>query len=150
MILCRWNGCWFLSTGINRAKDICYARCSIAMPSPKHFLPLPPAGVHVQGTIVGVSEVIFFPRLYYHDLPVQPVSWHPESVDPLIRCTSMPEAGMLDHQYFQEILERSNIDHLGDPLLADGWSRPDKFVYSKVLHVDELEKIEGPVSDGSF
>ena len=120
------------------------------MPSPPKFQPVPPAGALKYGSVPLSSELIFYPELYYHGLKVWPKSWDPDSSEPVLECDAMPEDGQLEDQYFQEVLEQSSIDHGGDSLLADGWDRWDKFVYRKFIHVDELEKIEGPPPEGPF
>lgn len=94
--------------------------------------------------------ITFYPNIYYHGLKVWPLSWMPETNEPVLRCEAMPEQGDLDSEYFQEAMRRIGA-YSGEVLLvADGWRHPDKFTYQKAIHVDDLEKIEGPPPEGPF
>lgn len=120
------------------------------MPHPDGFKTLPPVGAVMYGAVPLANGIAFYPELYYHGLPVWPASWCSESAEPIVRCEAMPQEGQLDDEYFQCVLQHSTVDHRNNRLLADGWAKPDKFVYSKYVHVDDLEKIEGPPPDGPF
>lgn len=150
MILCHWNGQWFLSTGINQEKGICWLRCGKQMPRPHYFQPLPPIGAQWYGNTDDVAGITFYPNIYYHGLKVWPLSWMPETNEPVLRCEAMPEQGDLDSEYFQEAVRRTGARSGEELLVADGWSHPDKFTYQKALHIDELEKFEGPPPEGPF
>jgi hypothetical protein len=138
------EGNWYLSTGTNPQKQIAWLRAGAQMPHPDHFEPLPPIGSVVYGTIPLDDRLVFYPELFYHGLRVWPKFWRPDTREPILQCDAIPEDGSLDDAYFARTVERSTSDHRGDPLLADGWQRWDKFAYDKDIHVDELDKIAGP------
>lgn len=97
-----------------------------------------------------LDGIIFYPDLFYHGLSVAPQMWHTETIEPILCCQAMPQEGDLDDPYFVTLLKDSQRDHYGNRLLADGWTRTDKFVYEKYIHIDDLEKAEGPPPNGSF
>ena len=77
------------------------------------------------------SETLFFPTIRYRGALVYPKKWNPDSAEPLLSVVMMPwdlrEAGL-------------SIDEL----VADGWQYDQRDGGEKYVHVDELEKIDGP------
>lgn len=152
MILCYWDKNWYLSTGINRDKGICWLRAMPGSTVPEWFKPLPPLGSIFYGEVSLDETVAFYPEIFYHGLKVIPVMWHPDSDEPVLMCEAMPATIRdVSSPYFLEISRSvGGAQYAEEVMLPDGWQRPDRAVYQKYLHVDELEKIEGPPPDGPF
>lgn len=150
LILCRWNNNWYLSSGVNRAAGICWLRSGANMPRPSHFAAVPPVGSHFYGQVPLSSDIAFFPKIYYHGLPVTPLAWSADSSEPMLHCCAMPSQGQLDSPYFARVLENSGSRLDANRLVADGWLNPERGVYEKYVHVDEIEMVEGAVPDGPF
>lgn len=152
MILCRYRGDWYLSTGISRERGLCTLRCSPAMPHPRDFKPLPPVGAVLYGSVPDVEEITFFPEIRRLGYPLQPVAWHTESEEPMLKCyLSNPVVGKQIKE-FDDLAKRAReYDERIVALKVDGWHWPDpREGCEKYLHVDELEKVEGPPPDGPF
>lgn len=153
MILCQYNDKWFLSTGINQEKGICWLRCGPKMPHDETFQPLPPAGMG--GVLYGYTdhpeEVIFYPEIYYAGMKVWPQAWDWERSEPILRCLAMPNSlEDLDSDYFRKIAKEIGATYPSEILRADGWEQIGRGEYIKYIHVDDLEKIEGPPPEGPF
>ena len=149
MILCRADGHWFLVTGVNNESRTCWLRCGANMPRPQHFLPLPPAGAMFYGSVhMDQVSTLFYPSLRYHGLPVLPIGWDPIASDPILSVIASPSTlQALSDPYFQSIIAETDAAFPSQVMLADGWSRPDRAVFEKRLHVDELEKFVGPLPE---
>ena len=151
MILCQWHGDWFLSTGINWGRRRCWLRCGAKMPHNETFQPLPPVGMQLYGFADNPDSVIFYPELYYRGCRIWPQWWDSERQDPILRCIALPSnLEDLDSDYLREITRRINARYAGDVLIADGWEQIGRGEYVKFLHVDEIEKVEGPPPEGPF
>jgi len=88
------------------------------------------------------DDVLFYPLLRYQGCQVRPVSWHPESEEPLLRCAiDTNEICGLEQQEYMKRVEQ---------LRALGWHWDYREGGTKYCHVDELEKIEGPLPVGAF
>jgi hypothetical protein len=89
-----------------------------------------------------MDDITFISELRYKGLKVYPEHWHPESEEPLLLCY-MP-----------------TVMHPGEPesvwglrrerLIEEGWEDGGRDGLKGYVHVDELEKIEGPPPTGSF
>ena len=130
MMLAEWRSHWFLSTGVKHLTGECFIRSGRMMWRPETFLPVPPAGFVYYGR-APLAEVRLFPTIRYRGAFVYPKSWNPDSAEPLLSVLMMPwdlrEAGVTI-----------------DELVADGWQYDQRDGGEKYVHVDELEKIEGP------
>jgi len=151
MILCQWDGNWFLSTGINREKGICWLRCGAKMPHNETFQPLPPVGAQLYGHTDNPEDVVVYPEIYYRGCRVWPQAWFTESAEPILKCHATPDNfDDLDSEYFREIARRINAQFPSEVMMADGWYQIERGVFEKLIHVDNLEKIEGPPPEGPF
>ena len=145
MMLCCRDRCWFLSTGINLEKGQCWLRCGPNMPHPVSFQPLPPAGALVYGSVPFDESIRFFPELRFQGIRVTPTGWHPKSEEPLVRC-EIGAGGLgggrgIDPHEYQRIV---------DELVNLGWEWDYREGGQGYVHVDDLEKIEGPPPEGAF
>jgi hypothetical protein len=140
---------WFYSTGINRDKHVCWVRVGPKMPHPNGFEPLPPIGALYDGPLPWPGDIRFFPELRYRGCRVTPYSWHPTATEPILCVEIDPYDEDLSKRYFK----RPFVDHIErcEALLSDGWDIYDpREGARKYVHVDELEKIEGPPPEGAF
>jgi len=83
----------------------------------------------------------FFPTIRYRTMPCFVESWSRDSAEPLVLCRIMPSrlphAGNLAGQ----------LGYTCQQLRDKGWQNEHDEGYTKYLHVDELEKIEGPLPE---
>jgi len=137
VILCNVGGKWFLSTGINRLEKVCWVRCSPQMPHFDGFQPLPPAGAVLYGN-VPLQSVTFFPEMQFRGAKVNPEFWKSDSAEPILQCRLMGwDAHSAGYSHDEQVL--------------DGWERVGSGDGAiKWVHVDELEKLEGPPPEGPF
>jgi len=123
------------------------------MPHPDGFKPLPPVGALLYGSIADVRAIRFFPvircRLGYL---VSPVMWHPEWEEPILKCYLDNGELTQDLTCHNDLGKWNRIyEERKAALRADGWHWPDpREGCEKYIHVDDLEKIEGPPPDGAF
>jgi hypothetical protein len=143
MILCRWNGDWYLSTGVNAEQRTCGLRCGKEMPHPSSFQPLPPAGAVVHGR-APVRDTKFYPELRFRQVPVKPYWWQPGTSEPVLRC----HVG--DWIPWELAHDQAKASELIEALTRDGWLWDQRAGGWKFIHVDDLEKIEGPPPEGPF
>ena len=137
MILCKSDDSWFLSTGVNKVEGICWLRCSRQMWHYGSFKPLPPAGDVVYGS-VAIEKVKFFPVLKYRHAIVYPEFFRLESRHPILQCRLMG-------------FDAYTAGYSNDQQIADGWVGVGSGDgATKWLHVDEIEKTEGPPPAGVF
>ena len=105
------------------------------MPNHGGFIPVNNYAGRNMDSIVGVT---FYLGIAYKNAKLYPERWTTESKEPLLRCRLMGwDAQSVGYSHEQQI--------------ADGW----KGVGSgdgatKWIHVDDLEKIEGPPPEGPF
>jgi hypothetical protein len=118
-----------------------------------------------------LDDVVFYPQVRYWGMPVYPLHWHEESSEPLLRCLLMgneihrltSQAGLgeasdraaeseADHQRWLALVEeaRTRDRELRTRLVEDGWLDRAGEGLEKYVHVDDLEKIEGPPPEGAF
>lgn len=111
------------------------------MPHPDSFNELPPIGAVLYGA-VSADEVRFFPKLRWKGFRVTPVYWYRDSSEPLLHCR------METH----ELGAKSEREHerLVEDIRTQGWHWDLREGGHKYIHVDDLEKIEGPAPDGPF
>ena len=93
-------------------------------------------------TFESCDSVTFYPEVRYRGVRVYPQHWDPESNEPLAMC-HMP----LNIDLAETKAER---DALLEQLLAEGWEYSAWEGLARAVHVDDLEKIEGPPPEGPF
>jgi hypothetical protein len=115
--------------------------------------------------------ITFYPETRYWGMPVHPEHWHRESEEPLLCCRLMgdeihrltgppglAEASRLagrseaDRQHWLGLVEEAKARgrELRTRLVEDGWLDGGGEGLVKYVHVDDLEKIEGPPPEGAF
>jgi len=106
------------------------------MPHPPTFEPLPPAGAVYYGSVPLNDKIVFFPTLQYESATVYPQWWHPESEEPILFC---------------HMMQWEDCALSTEELRKEGWQIDDPREPARgYVHVDELEKIEGPPPEGPF
>ncbi len=145
MILCRDDAFWYCSTGVSRDKDQCGVRCGSQMAQPDGLLPLPPAGAQRYG-LRPFRGIRFFPEIRYRGCKVYPEWWHRESSEPLLAVLLLPS----DLELSKFFVRPPAFGDLQRAMEADGWHGDGREGWHKYVHVDELEKIEGPPPEGPF
>ena len=121
-------------------------------------MPCPPGfQEHIYGTFWwkifrDYAGITFYPRCLYHGMLVTPITWHTESPEPIVQCCAMPgwEGYDLNQSFIEHVLETGMPNEYDSPMLADGWDASEIGVFKKFIHIDELDKIEGPPPEGSF
>lgn len=151
MILCQCHENWYLSTGINHERDVCWLRAGAKTPSPEEFKPLPPVGAVRYVPVTIDSEMIFYPEIYYRAMRVWPGSRDQYQAEPILRCLAMPGSlDELDSDHFRDLARGIDARSPSEVLMADGWARTGQAEYVMYLHIDELDLIESPPPDGVF
>jgi len=128
---------------------------------------------HLGRPISSLDGITFYPELRYRGLPVLVWNgWHPESEEPLLGCMLgdvkpmiEAESGVTHAMIVQANDTRSEDEHrwkqvhdrrkaasrkIMQRVVDDGWKQEDRGLYSQYIHVDDLEKIEGPPPEGPF
>lgn len=96
-----------------------------------------------------IAGIRFFPEIRYRGVRVLPYSWHPTEAAPVLLVDVNPNDRDLYTRYF--IKPPNNHDEMLRALKLDGWDVYDGREGAwKYVHVDELEKIEGPPPEGLF
>ena len=151
MILCRKNEYWYLAVRAMPNSKGCALRVGAQMANEGGFGPPPGAGRYLVKQVDSTEQLQWFPHLYYRGCRIWPQGWDSEREEPILRCLAIPDNfDDLDSDYFREVAKRVNAKYAGDVLMADGWQQIGRGEYVKFLHVDEVEKIEGPPPEGAF
>ncbi len=132
MILCRYEGYWFLTPGVSRDRGTCGLQASARMPYPSHFET--PHSSRVSAA-VPPEEVIFYPEARWRGHRVWPIIWDWKSAEPRLLC-QIDETG-LHGTSTQEFLR--NVE----TLKAAGWGWDHREGGYRYLHPDGLEVVEG-------
>jgi hypothetical protein len=147
MILCQWNEQWYLSTGITPEKGCVWLRCGPNMPHPPSFARVSPGSLVLYGSVPWDERVRFYPEVKCRGMRVYPERWHFESQEPLLYCF------VLGGDIRPEVLfgrRLKNASECGPLMTAAGWEWHPPDGARKFIHVDDLEKTEGPVPAGPF
>ncbi len=91
--------------------------------------------------------IIFYPEIYYRlgdeRYRVYPWNrWCRDSTEPVLRC-------LIDHGLISEG-GMAETERRIKTLINDGWQWDQRVGGIKYVHVDDLEKIEGPPPEGAF
>ena len=129
---------------------------------------------HVGIPIESFKGIAFYPELRYWDMKVYPSHWHRENAEPLLLCrlmggelvritTDLPslhsafdrahKTGVdADHKAWSAMVRDSELAtaDLHRRLIEDGWEDHGGDGLTKYVHVDDLDKIEGPPPEGAF
>lgn len=121
--------------------------------------------------IESTTGITFYPEVRYWGVPVRPDRWHAESAEPVLLCVLNDLNPLIDmaggptmaqiiaantrsdrsewERLLQERTERDQaiLRQLHDAGWQKSWGGEGHYKY---LHVDELEKIQGPPPVGAF
>jgi hypothetical protein len=139
MILCKWNEDWFICTGKNSSLGHYGLRSGAMMPHPATFSQYGSAWWY--GIAKLTEHITFYPRISYKGCGGRPVMWKADTTEPILYCEIGTPPGWSRQQQEAKISE----------LEAEGWKwdRRDG-VGRGYVHVDDLEKVEGPPPEGAF
>jgi hypothetical protein len=97
----------------------------------------------------GMCGVTFYPELLWRGMRVVPICWKRDSKDPILLCLGRASEDAFGTEAIPADTPR-NAEAVTAMLRASGWDAVVNNDPRKWIHVDELEKIEGPPPDGSF
>jgi hypothetical protein len=115
------------------------------------FGPPPGAGQYLVRQVQSTEGIQIFPQLSYRGCRVSPEYWNPETSEPVLRCFLQPEeigpellGGAPVPDYVNQFPQFLRL------VQEDGWKWDMRDGGTKYIHVDDLEKIEGPPPEGPF
>lgn len=86
-----------------------------------------------------LDDIVFYPELLYHGYRVYPEWWDSDRHEPLIHCVTGSDS------WRRPIRTEADLHEMIAELKADGWEyNPKDQDARRYIHVDELEKVEGP------
>ncbi len=103
-------------------------------------------GTYWESSTRWTDELRLFPEIRYRGCKVYPEWWDRESSDPLLAVHLPPS----DLDFSKFFVRPPTLDDLQRAMEADGWQGDGREGWHKYVHVDELEKIEGPPPEGPF
>ncbi|MBX3351817.1 MAG: hypothetical protein KF684_02690 [Phycisphaeraceae bacterium] len=90
------------------------------------------------------SDISFYPELRYEGCKVYPWGgWRPDSAEPILGCLIGDLRASPDET-------ADDVRARRERLVAQGWEDGGRDGVAGYVHVDDLEKIEGPPPDGPF
>jgi hypothetical protein len=92
------------------------------------------------------GDIVFFPEIRYRGCKVYPWGWQETAHEPMLQIFSDD----IDASKYFKANPQVNTSDLRRALIADGWDWDAREGGLKYVHVDELEKIEGPPPEGPF
>jgi hypothetical protein len=101
----------------------------------------------VHGTVSPLADVVFYPTVRYYGLKVSVSDFHHTDDQPRLVCYADPRFEDLQSPHYRAIQERTPTPYPCEVLSRDGWEQPGKGEFRKIIHVDDLEKLEGPPPD---
>jgi hypothetical protein len=95
----------------------------------------------------GLQSLRAFPDLRWRGCKVTPEYWKPDSVEPVVRVLLMNGDLDTERVFGVDFLPQDERTRR----LADmGWTVNYRDGHAAWVHVDELEKTEGPIPEGTF
>jgi len=91
-------------------------------------------------TVYGIA---FYPNIRYKGLHAYPENWHSTSHEPLVMCL-IPSLRVFVNESKEVVQQRREL------LVDHGFEDGGREGLKGYVHVDDLEKIEGPPPDGPF
>lgn len=172
MILCRYNNRWHIAQRAQPALPGCSLRIGANMTGGEDWKEYF-SGSFRHKYFDSFEGITFYPELRYRRLPVLVWNgWHPESQEPLLGCMLgdvkpmiEAESGVTHAMIVQANDRRTEDEHrwkqvhdrreaasrkIMQRVIDDGWKQEDRGLYFQYIHVDDLEKIEGPPPEESF
>ncbi len=147
-VLCNWRGYWALCARVDAAKDSCFISGGPWLPSEEAYPTLSRRGkTIVSGTVSPLADVVFYPTVRYYGLKVSVSDFYHTDDQPRLVCYADPRSEDLQSPHNRAIQERHPTPYPCEVLSRDGWEQPGKGEFRKIIHVDDLEKLEGPPPD---
>lgn len=176
MILARWKSEWLLATRASPGFSGCalsggdWTRLeSLGFVRYTSSVENYPTYVCWRKSVPSLDGINFFPEVRYRGAPVAVDQWHTESAEPLVRCFLGDMNPLIDQTgpTMNEILAANRAkdydtwrrlcrerEECGQAVVQrlkeEGWESIGRDGFCKYIHVDELEKIEGPPPEGAF
>jgi hypothetical protein len=105
------------------------------------------AGYFYSRYVTNLEQYRFFPEIRWRGCKVTPEHWKPDSAEPILHVRMMPWD-----------LNVQSVIGVEDPTLGEfrtrlaelGWTYDVREGATAWLHVDDLEKVEGPLPEGRF
>lgn len=153
MILARWNGEWAIAQRLRDGASGCSLSVRNAVGPKLQSCGFEPYNYKTfwHKYFPSVEEIVFYPEIYYRGCRVSPQYWQRESAEPILNCFLQPEdigvdllGGAAIPDYVREYPEFHRL------VRADGWAWDAMDGGTRYIHVDDLEKIEGPPPEGPF
>jgi len=144
MILVQSKGEWGLAIRVRPESTGCAVRVpnSSSLAKSEHGFKQGKFNAFWHRQFESTEELKFYRTLFYMGYEVWPMHWHMESPEPLLYCR-------IDGNAFSGHGEAVFMEHISK-LKSLGWKCDLREGCEKYVHVDELEKIEGPPPDGVF
>ena len=145
MILVRWQGEWALAQRLRPTST----GCSLRVPNASRFATESNGfradrfGGYWSRPFDQMTDMKCFPVLKFRGAPVRAINWHPKSEEPLVRCHMEPHHLVPDGN-------TERYMRLVEEMKAQEWEWDIREGGDAYIHVDELEKIEGPPPEGPF
>ena len=145
MILCQRNdGLWFLSHRVRAELPGVALRVGNGMPRDPSFENIPPAHAVWSGYTEALADFVFFPTLRFDGMRVFPESWASDSAEPVLRVWTS------QHHFERPVRTTQEYHARMAELRAKGWAWDEREGGTRWVHVDELDKLEGPPPVGVF
>lgn len=143
MLLCLRHGYWYIAARYDEADPTCTLLVGPQMLREEGFRE-PPVGDQLGAGVIDLSGIRFYPRLSLDGMRVFPECWSSDSAEPVLRVWSGQEHFERPVRTTQEYLARIS------DLRAKGWEWDEREGGTRWVHVDELDKLEGPPPVGVF
>ena len=132
--LCRHSGFWYIAEALGPTR--CALRCGANMPGEPEFV-LAHTSTYRSRAVEIDDSYTFYPHLRYMGAPVYPWAWHKTSVEPILRVR-MEALRAFPGESDEAVKRRIR------QVVLKGWEE-DRDAATGYVHVDELEKVEGPM-----
>lgn len=147
MILCQLNGNWYLAKRGDHGLDRCTLFVARTMPGSEGFVDVGNQDLAKEVSIS--SDMRFFPKATIRTLAVCMTNWKRGTIDPIVKCEiPIPsfETFGKSKAWIEEEGRRMcrEFEALRTQLVSRGWIFDGREGGSGFLHVDDLDKVEGP------
>jgi hypothetical protein len=140
MVLCRYQGRWCLAQSSQRWPGKIGLFMPVCIAVDNTFC-LDEHNRYRYRSVDSLDGITFYPQLRYRGMGVAPVGWKSHSAEPIMQCMiGIPPAWTSQQR-----------DAAMEQLKAEGWRWDYRdMVGEGYVHVDDLEKTEGPPPAGAF
>jgi hypothetical protein len=171
--LCNFGGLWYLLSW--NTEQSC-GSLIVGKKMPRKEQLVSADNCHDGRRIDTLTGITFYPEVFYQGYRVFLRHWHPESSEPMVRCTinydtisrSVKSPSVMDIVASQEKAAQTGLPEDDkrwrtlskqwsfknkaaiSALEDDGWVQDYDSGLSRFVHVDDLDKVEGPPPEGPF